>query len=228
MFRIVQTGKTRGDGTAPFDVILYQETTVRKFLQEILAAPDDWGYIRIEKGLPFASAPCCPYEHGKLLPDAYIPFDEADMDRFIVSATADGGMGRMDYWLTLQEKEPVSGSFYFLLLVLRLRANERHNRQDDANSPDCHTGTGRDDVEADKGSAAKHTDRQDGEGNENLFCHSDFPPISKPGRCGRGCEVYRWAACQGSRTQFSRQRGRPPLPRFPGAGNTGRQCRFSG
>ena len=111
MFRIVQTGKTRGDGTAPFDVILYQETTVREFIQEVLSNPNDWGYIRIEKGLHFASTPCCPYGHGKLLPDAYIPFDEADMDRLVVTARADGGMGRMNYWLNLQEKEPKRAPF---------------------------------------------------------------------------------------------------------------------
>ena len=208
MFRISQAGETRSDGTAPFDVILYQKTTVREFIQEALAAPDDWGYIRIEKGLPFASTPCCPYEHGKLLPDAYIPFDEADMDKFVVSATADGGMGRMDYWLNLQEKEPVSGSFCFTRLDLRLRENERHDCQGNASHPNRYTSAGRDDVEANKGSAAKQTGCQNREGGEESFYHRTFllskstaVKISRPWRCGRECGACRWAACRGSRTQ---------------------------
>lgn len=198
MFRIVQTGKTRCDGTAPFNVILYQETTVREFIQEALAASDDWGYIRIEKGLPIASTPCCPYKHGKLLPDAYIPFDEADMDRIVVSATADGGVRRMDYWLNLQEKEPEAGSFCFVWLALRLCENERHNCQGNASRPNRHAGVGRNDIEANKGSAAKQTGCQNCEGGEDSFCHGTillFKPaavkISRPGRCGRECEACR-------------------------------------
>lgn len=114
MFKIVQTGKSRDDGTAPFEVILFHEITVREFIQEVLACSDDWGYIRIEKGLPFASTPCCPYNRGRVLTNAYLPFDEADMGKTVVSARADGGLNRMDYWLTVQGREPEMGSLPYL------------------------------------------------------------------------------------------------------------------
>lgn len=97
-----QTGPTRGDCTAPYSVTFEKPMTVRSLVSEVVSNERDWGYIGIKNEKePFFGDPCCEYRWGRLLTE----LPPEIMDRNIEAISANGGWTRMDYILTLEEKE---------------------------------------------------------------------------------------------------------------------------
>lgn len=101
MFELHQSGKTRGDCTAPYSVTLKKQYTVAEFVADVVSNDDEWGYIGIEDGDPFFGNPCCEYRWGKLL--SFLP--SAIQSQKIKSVKADGGWSRMDYLITLEDEQ---------------------------------------------------------------------------------------------------------------------------
>lgn len=95
MFKLKQAGRERGDCTAPYDVILDKEYTVKEFIETVVSRDREWGYIGIAvKGSIFGD-PHCEYKWGKLLYD----LPEEIHNKKVISVKADGGWSRMDYLL---------------------------------------------------------------------------------------------------------------------------------
>ena len=97
MFRLIISGPTRSDCTAPYDVVLDRAYTVAEFIETVLQQKDEWGYIIIRQRPPVSwfDYPRCEYRCGELLsklPDLY-------SDQLVKLAEADGGWTRMDYIL---------------------------------------------------------------------------------------------------------------------------------
>ena len=97
MFRLYQTGPTRGDCTSPYEVTMDKEYTVNEFIQEIFTRKE-WGYIGIYSFNDFFGDPKCEYRDDELLyslPNEYL-------NKKVVKAKADGGWSRMDYLLWIE------------------------------------------------------------------------------------------------------------------------------
>lgn len=102
MFKLKQIRPEGSDCTAPYDVILDKEYTVREFINTVLTnEPREWGYIGIIKRGEVFGDPCCEYSHGELL--SHLPDDI--LDRKIDWARASGGWSRMDYQFRLKETD---------------------------------------------------------------------------------------------------------------------------
>lgn len=98
MFKLKQAGREGGDCTAPYDVILDKEYTVKEFVETVVSRDGEWGYIGIAaKGSIFGD-PHCEYKWGKLLYD----LPEEIHNKKVISAKAHGGWSRMDYRLYLK------------------------------------------------------------------------------------------------------------------------------
>lgn len=91
MFELKQSGSTAGDCTAPYDVILTGEYTVKQFIDEVLSRKEEWGVIDNFRYKPVQ------YKYGKLLT---LP-EKLFLNSKIRIAYASGGWSRMDYILKL-------------------------------------------------------------------------------------------------------------------------------
>lgn len=92
MIKFKQTARTGGDETAPYDVILDRQYTVREFIDYVLTRME-WGYIYFKGG------PHCEYRGSLLLsaiPDEY-------MEACIESVKAAGCWVRMDYRIEIKK-----------------------------------------------------------------------------------------------------------------------------
>lgn len=97
MFKFSQSGPISGDCTAPYEVSLDKEYTVRTFINEVLTRENEWGYIGIENGYAIFGDPFCEYRHGKLASK----MNEEILDKPVLSVSASGGYTRMDYLLKI-------------------------------------------------------------------------------------------------------------------------------
>lgn len=105
MFKLVQSGPTGGDCTAPYDVLLNGEYTVEQFIHDVLLDEREWGRIGIYDSRSIFGNPSCEYRYGELvskLPDEYLKLN-------VTKARASGGWSLMDYILTV---EPVCTSIF--------------------------------------------------------------------------------------------------------------------
>lgn len=94
MIKFQQTARTGGDETAPYDVILDREYTVRELINYILTRKE-WGRIDIRcAGKQSASV---GYKGSKL--PSQLPDDI--QDRVVVSAKAAGGWSNMNYLIEI-------------------------------------------------------------------------------------------------------------------------------
>lgn len=84
---------------ATYEVIFSEPTTVKDFICDVLENGGDWGYIAIGEGRNIFEHPHCEYSLGRLM--TYL--SPKYFFKKIKSAEAYGGMGRMDYMLTLEE-----------------------------------------------------------------------------------------------------------------------------
>lgn len=98
--KLIKTGPTGSDETAPYSVTNYQAKTVVEFVHEVLEQnPNEWGYIKMKDepaGNDFNWNTRIEYRYGKLLneiPDAW-------QSREIDKVDAAGGWSRMDYFIT--------------------------------------------------------------------------------------------------------------------------------
>ena len=100
MFKLKQIRPAGSDCTAPYEVILDKEYTVREFINTVLTnEPREWGSIGIIKRGAVFGDPCCEYRCGELL--SHLPDDI--LDRNIDWACAHGGWSLMNYQLRLKE-----------------------------------------------------------------------------------------------------------------------------
>lgn len=98
MFELKQIRPEGGDCTAPYDVILDREYTVREFVEAVLTnRPKEWGTIYYcMKDTPCSiTDPCSEYERGYL--ECNLPDDI--LDKKIVYVTARGGWSMMNYFI---------------------------------------------------------------------------------------------------------------------------------
>ena len=94
--RFIQTARTGGDETAPFDVIDYKAKTAFDFVVEVLqTCTKDWGEFHV-KGYGWR----VEYKRGKSAP---IPSDWQYIE--IESIVAAGGWSLMDYYITPKRNE---------------------------------------------------------------------------------------------------------------------------
>ena len=86
--RRVQTGRTIGDETAPYDIYDYKAKRADEFVQEVLETePHEWGYIEV-----YANGRV-EYRDGKLLTDIPVAWKHLNIEKI----KASGGWSRMDY-----------------------------------------------------------------------------------------------------------------------------------
>ncbi len=81
-----------GDCTDLYDLRLESRTTVKEFIDEVLARKGEWGYIDIEDRR-------LEYRYGKLLSGQFDDIKECE----IIPVSAHGGWSRMDYELRLND-----------------------------------------------------------------------------------------------------------------------------
>lgn len=95
-------GNVRGDCTAPYDVVLSRECTLRELVDVILTR-NEWGYIGQYDPASVFGYPCVEY-HGKELYECKWRegFGEDYYQRKVKTVKADGGWSRMDYIVTLE------------------------------------------------------------------------------------------------------------------------------
>lgn len=101
IFELEQCGRTRGDCTAPYEVILHDDNiTVEEFVNAILSKETEWGRISIGEDY-FNPKACAWYHHGKMDEENHelIPY----YDKIITKAKADGGWSCMDYMIEIKE-----------------------------------------------------------------------------------------------------------------------------
>ena len=95
-------GNVRGDCTAPYDVVLSRECTLRELVDVILTR-NEWGYIGQYDPRTVFGYPCVEYHGDQLYECTWRgSFNESDYKRKVVSVKADGGWTRMDYLITLE------------------------------------------------------------------------------------------------------------------------------
>ena len=101
MFKFRQIRPEGSDCTAPYEIILDKEYTVREFIETVLTElPREWGYFGIKKDGTAYGDPYCEYRGGQLL--SRLP--EELLDQEINYVTAFGGWSRMDYQFRLKEE----------------------------------------------------------------------------------------------------------------------------
>lgn len=102
MLKFKQTGKVRGDCTAPYDVELDKEYTVGQLIDVILTRAGnlrEWGYIGIYDGESIFGNPKCEYADARL-GNGNIPSEF--LAKKITKVKADGGWSRMDYLIWVE------------------------------------------------------------------------------------------------------------------------------
>lgn len=103
MFKLIQSGPTGGDCTAPYDVSMDKTYTIKEFVDEILVNyPKEWGYIRVPDSI-FGS-PGLEYRDGKII-SGYDDRWLIIQNHIISSVKASGGWSRMDYIITIISDE---------------------------------------------------------------------------------------------------------------------------
>jgi len=102
MFKLLQAGREGGDCTAPYDVKLDKEYTVKEFVDAVLTRDSEWGYIGIiyRDAKSVFGDPHCEYSHGELLYN----LPEEVLNRKVNYVNAHGGWSRMDYRLYLKKE----------------------------------------------------------------------------------------------------------------------------
>lgn len=93
----IQTHSVGGDCTAPYNVEISREISVKEFVEYILTkCKGEWGYIDIEN-----EQIRCEYRYGKLLNEMpnYV------LNKRISSIKSVGGWSRMDYYIKIIMEE---------------------------------------------------------------------------------------------------------------------------
>ena len=90
--KFIQTHPTGSDETAPYDVILDKECTVREFIDAVLKR-NEWGRIKIKNGS------CIEYRRNEVISN---DMTENDMACVINKVRASGGWSNMDYYLEIK------------------------------------------------------------------------------------------------------------------------------
>lgn len=101
IFELEQCGRTRGDCTAPYEVILYHDNvTVEEFVNAVLSDKTEWGRISIGADY-FNPKACTWYKYGEFDKKNYnlIPY----YNKIITKVSADGGWSCMDYMIEIKE-----------------------------------------------------------------------------------------------------------------------------
>lgn len=102
MFRFVQVGGESSDGTRSYKLILDKECTVGEFVNAVLSRQDEWGDIRLDdEKFPFGK-PFCEYARGKVF-NSDDSFSEEFLSKKVISASAYGRWGLMNYTLVVEE-----------------------------------------------------------------------------------------------------------------------------
>jgi hypothetical protein len=96
------TGNVRGDCTAPYDVELSRECTLRELVDVILTR-NEWGYIGKDDPRDVFGYPRFEYSYDHIKEGSERGhFTEEDYNRIVKVVKADGGWSRMDYIVTLE------------------------------------------------------------------------------------------------------------------------------
>ncbi|MCM1031571.1 MAG: hypothetical protein NC410_09065 [Oscillibacter sp.] len=90
--KFIQTHSTGSDETAPYDVILDRECTVREFIDTVLQGKE-WGRIEIKNGSRME------YRRGDIISNDMTDYD---MERVINKVRAVGGWSNMNYYLEIK------------------------------------------------------------------------------------------------------------------------------
>lgn len=100
--KLLQTGKAGSDCTAPYDVKIYGQCTVKEFVECVFAQfPKEWGYIGIADGSIFGN-PKVEYSKGRLTTENNLKNVE---NCTVLKATTRGGWSRMDYYLQIETRD---------------------------------------------------------------------------------------------------------------------------
>lgn len=104
MFELIQSGSEGGDCTAPYNVKLDQEYTLKKFINAVLTSrSNEWGNICIAKrNCSWYNYPKIEYRYGKIV-DLSCPDFYDICDRKVKEVSASGGWTRMDYTIKLEK-----------------------------------------------------------------------------------------------------------------------------
>lgn len=95
-------GNVRGDCTAPYDVELSRECTLRELVDVILTR-NEWGYIGKDDPRDVFGYPRFEYSYDHIKEGSERGhFTEEDYNRIVKTVKADGGWSRMDYIVTLE------------------------------------------------------------------------------------------------------------------------------
>lgn len=93
-FRLVETGGPYGDCTCSYDVIFRSPMTLGEFIAALPHDEREWGCVRAEHHK------VAEYKRGTtVIMDSIYYF--CNLNRVVVSATANGGWSLMDYWVVL-------------------------------------------------------------------------------------------------------------------------------
>ena len=92
-------------GTAPYEVILNKQCTVKEFVEYVLSIGEWWGYIGIENkevnpffGFPSIEYSCLgTFKHGTSMKNL-----RGFLNKRVINVYASGGYGRMDYILCVK------------------------------------------------------------------------------------------------------------------------------
>jgi hypothetical protein len=97
MIKLRQLKPEGSDCTTPYEVILDKPYTLGAFIKQILIQrPNEWGYFEVP---PYVER---SYKNSKLIS---FNFSYDILDELVESVTASGGWSRMDYHITLKQKE---------------------------------------------------------------------------------------------------------------------------
>lgn len=104
MFRFVQVGEESSDCTRSYKLILDKECTVGEFVNAVLSRQDEWGDIRLDDEKFQFGKPFCEYACGKIF-NSDDSFSEEFLSKKVISASAYGGWGLMNYTLVADNCE---------------------------------------------------------------------------------------------------------------------------
>lgn len=95
-------GSVRGDCTAPYDVELSRECTLRE-LMDVILTRNEWGYIGQYDPRTVFGWPCVEYSGNQIKECVWREgFGEEYYQRKVKKVKADGGYSRMDYIVVLE------------------------------------------------------------------------------------------------------------------------------
>ena len=100
--KLIQSGRSGSDCTAPYYVEISGRCNVGEFVKYILTQfPNEWGYIGIDDGSILGS-PKVEYAKGVLITENVLK----DLENCtVINATASGGWSRMDYYLRIESED---------------------------------------------------------------------------------------------------------------------------